>query len=296
MKKLILAALLALGLCLSCRSMQTNTIQIKGSDTMVNLAQAWAEDYMEKTPGEFIAITGGGSGTGFASLISGTCDIAMSSRDIKARETALAQKRGIKPWGIKVGLDGLAVVVHPQNPVGELSLNQLADIFTGRIANWRDLSGRDMPIVVLSREVNSGTHLYFKEHVLRRGDPLSSQEFAPQALMLSSSQAIAEEVAANPAAIGYFGMGYAAAQHKVVLVAKDEQSEHIAPTLENIMSGRYPISRPLFFYTKGEPQGLVKKFLDYALSPAGQEIVIETDFVPLRQPAAASIVSAGAAG
>ena len=140
-----------------------NSIQVKGSDTMVNLGQAWAEKYMEKNPGDFVAVTGGGSGTGFSSLISGTCDVAMSSRDIKEKEIALAGKKGVKPNEIKVALDGLAVVVNPANPVGKLTIGQLADIFTGRVNNWKDLGGRDEKIVLLSREVNSGTHVYFKE-------------------------------------------------------------------------------------------------------------------------------------
>ena len=150
-----------------------NSIQIKGSDTMVNLGQAWAEKCMEKNPGDFISVTGGGSGTGFSSLISGTCDIAMSSRNIKEKEIALAKQRGIYPNEIKVALDGLAVVVHPDNPVDKLTIDQLAGIFTGRITNWKELGGMDKEIVILSREVNSGTHVYFKEHVLRKNDPNS---------------------------------------------------------------------------------------------------------------------------
>ncbi len=150
-------------------------IQIKGSDTMVNLAQAWAENYMEMNPGNFIAVTGGGSGTGISSLISGTCDIAMCSRNIKDKEIALANKRGVSPLEIKAALDGLAVVVNPKNPVDKLTIDQLADIFTGRVTNWKELGGEDKKIVILSREVNSGTHVYFKEHVLRKNDPNSKE-------------------------------------------------------------------------------------------------------------------------
>jgi len=260
-----------------------NSIQIKGSDTMVNLGQAWAEKYMEKNPGDFVAVTGGGSGTGLSSLISGTCDIAMSSRNIKDKEIAIAKKKGINPNEIKAALDGLAVVVNPANPVGKLTVDQLALIFTGRIANWKELGGKDEKIVILSREVNSGTHVYFKEHVLRKMDPNSKEEFAPSALMLSSSQAIADEVAGNPAAIGYYGMGYISAKQKPVFIAKDEGSEYEAPTIENVLSGKYPISRPLFLYTNGVPQGLVQKFVDFALSNEGQDIVLATDFVPIKK-------------
>jgi len=258
-----------------------NVIQVKGSDTMVNLGQAWAEKYMEKNPSDFVAVTGGGSGTGFSSLISGTCDIAMASRSIKDKEIALAKAKGINPNAIKVALDGLAVVANPNNPVSKLTLGQLADIFTGRVSNWKEVGGKDEKIVILSREVNSGTHVYFKEHVLRKNDPNSKEEFAPVALMLSSSQAIADEVAGNPAAIGYYGMGYISKKQKPLFLAKDEKSEYEAPTIENVVNGKYPISRPLFIYTNGQTQGLVKKFVDFMLSKEGQDIVLATDFVPI---------------
>lgn len=277
-----------MGFCifLSCVSIsaakQENTVQVKGSDTMVNLAQAWAEKDMEENPGDFIAVTGGGSGTGLSSLISGTCDIAMSSRNIKEKEIVLARKKGIDPYEIKVALDGLAVVVHPKNPVSKLTIDQLALIFSGKIKNWKEVSGEDREIVILSREVNSGTHVYFKEHVLRKLDPAGKEEFAPNALMLSSSQAIADEVAQNPSAIGYYGMGYISDKQKVVLIAKDEKTEYAAPTIENVVNGKYPISRPLFFYTNGEPKGLVKKLIDFCLSKEGQGIVAKTDFVPVK--------------
>lgn len=258
-----------------------NSIQIKGSDTMVNLGQAWAEKCMEANSSEFIAVTGGGSGTGLSSLISGTCDIAMSSLNIKEKEIGLAEKKGIHPCEIKVALDGLAVVVNLKNPINKLTIDELAQIFTGRITNWKELGGLDQRIVVLSREVNSGTHVYFKEHVLRKNDPASKEEFAASALMLSSSQAIADEVAANTGAIGYYGMGYISPKQKPVFVAIDSKSEYEAPTIENVVNGKYPISRPLFFYTNAEPQGLIKKFVDFCLSKDGQKIVLETDFVPV---------------
>lgn len=259
-----------------------HALQIKGSDTMVNLGQAWAERYMEEHPDAFIAVTGGGSGTGMASLISGTCDIAMSSRNIKQKEIDQARAKGHCPVEVKVALDGIAVVVHPKNTVAKLTLDQLADIFSGKITNWKQVGGADAKIVVLSREVNSGTHVYFKEHVLRKNDPDSKAEFAPGALMLSSSQAIADEVAGNPSAIGYYGMGYISPKQKTVAVAKDEKSEYIEPTIDNVMRGLYPISRPLFFCVEEQQDEAVKKFIDFALSPEGQSIVKETDFVPIK--------------
>jgi len=264
-----------------CSSGDKNSIQIKGSDTMVNLGQTWAEEFMAQYPSDFIAVTGGGSGTGLSSLLSGTCDIAMASRNIKAKEISFANQRGVNPNEIKAALDGLAIVVNPSNPVSKLTIDQLAGIFTGKIANWKELGGKDESIVILSREVNSGTHVYFKEHVLRKNDPNSTEEFAPRALLLSSSQAIADEVSGNSAAIGYYGMGYISDEQKPVDVAKDEKSEYVAPIIANVVSGKYPISRPLFLYTNGAPEGLVKKFIDFVLSREGQDIVLATDFVPV---------------
>lgn len=282
-KKLILVLFVCMFTNIAFAGKNSNSIQIKGSDTMVNLGQAWAEKYMEKNSGDFVAVTGGGSGTGLSSLISGSCDIAMSSRNIKDKEIVLAKQKGINPFEIKVALDGLAVVVNPANLVSKLTVDQLAGIFTGKISNWKEVGGKDQKIVILSREVNSGTHVYFKEHVLRKMDTSSKEEFSPGALMLSSSQAIADEVAGNSGAIGYYGMGYICNKQKAIAVAKDAKSEYVTPNIENVISGKYPISRPLFIYTNGEPVGLIKKFVDYTLSKEGQEIVVKTDFVPMRK-------------
>ena len=282
-KHLLFALLGVIALSSTIEAGSRNSIQIKGSDTMVNLGQAWAEKYMEKNIGDFVAVTGGGSGTGLSSLISASCDMAMSSRNIKDKEVGLANKKGVNPNEIKVALDGLAVVVNPANSVDRLTVGQLADIFTGRVSNWKDVGGKDEKIVVLSREVNSGTHVYFKEHVLRKNDPNSKEEFASGALMLSSSQAIADEVAGNSSAIGYYGMGYISTKQKPVAIAKDEASEYVEPMIENVISNKYPISRPLFLYTNGLPKGLVQKFVDFALSEEGQKIVLATDFVPVKK-------------
>ncbi|MCG8431829.1 MAG: PstS family phosphate ABC transporter substrate-binding protein, partial [Candidatus Omnitrophica bacterium] len=220
--------------------------------------------------------------TGIASLVSGTCDIAMCSRTVKQKEIDLAKKRGVVPLETEVAKDGLAVIVHPDNPVEKLTLKQLGDIFTRRITNWKELGGHDEEIVILSREVNSGTHVYFKEHVLSKSGVDGKAEFSSEALLLPSSQAIADEVAGNPAAIGYYGMGYISVKQKALAVARDEDAEYVEPTLANVMNGSYPISRPLFMYTNGEPKGQVKEFLAYILSEVGQQVVKDTDFVPLR--------------
>jgi phosphate transport system substrate-binding protein len=263
------------------REAQENSLQIKGSDTMVNLGQAWAEAFMQKNPDISLAVTGGGSGTGITSMINNTCDIAEVSREMKEEEIRLALSKGIEPKEIKVAMDGLAVVVNPGNPVSQLTMEELAAVFTGKIKNWKELGGSDLPIVLLSREVNSGTHVYFKEHVLRGGSARGTEEFPPEALLLPSSQAIADEVAQNPGAVGYYGMGYITPKEKTLKIAKDKNSEYIMPGLENVMNNSYPISRPLLMYTKGTPSGAVKRFIDYVLSPEGQEIVKKLDFVPV---------------
>ncbi|MDD5156215.1 MAG: phosphate ABC transporter substrate-binding protein [Candidatus Omnitrophica bacterium] len=281
------AALFSLALIFSwtCASMagNKNIIQIKGSDTMVNLGQAWAEKYMEINPQEFVAVTGGGSGTGISSLISGTCDIAETSRSMKKEEIKLAEDRGVEPLEHTVALDGIAVVVNPRNPVDKLTLEELRGIFMGAIKNWKEVGGEDKKIVILSREVNSGTHVFFKEHVLRRGNEKGPEEFAPNALLMPSSQAIADEVAQNSNSIGYYGMGYISPKQKPIAVAKDEKSGYVSPDIQNVISGKYPISRPLFLYTNGQAQGLVRNFLDFVLSKEGQEIVLATDFVPIKK-------------
>ena len=284
MKSIHIVCLLLLNiLCLSRVEAAGDAIQIKGSDTMVNLGQAWAEAYMEKNPNAQVAVTGGGSGTGIAAMISGTCDIAESSRVMKKEELDKAKAKGINPKEYTVALDGLAVAVSPENPVSKLTIAQIADIFTGKIKNWKEVGGDDREIVVLSREVNSGTHVYFKEHVLRNNDPKSKVEFTPNALLMSSSQAIVDEITHNSSAIGYYGMGYVNKTQKAVAVAKDASLPYMEPTIENVVSNAYYISRPLIFYTNGEPQGIIKAFVDFVFSPEGQQIVKDTDFVPVKK-------------
>jgi len=276
------AALLVLGGC-SRQSQQANAIQIKGSDTMVNLGQAWAEEFMKANPKVSVAVTGGGSGTGIAALLSNTCDIAELSRELNPEEIAMARQKGFEPKQITVALDGLAVVVNPANPLSRLTLDQLAAIFSGSVRNWKEVGGSDLPIVVLSREVNSGTHVYFKEHVLRRGRKDSQVEFAANALMLPSSQAIADEVAQNSGAVGYYGMGYISAKEKALAIANDADSAYVQPTIENVINNAYPISRPLLMVSRGQPRGLVASFINFVLSAEGQKIVVKIDFVPVNR-------------
>jgi phosphate transport system substrate-binding protein len=249
---------------------------------MVNLMQRMSEAYRKVQPNVVVAVTGGGSGTGIAALINGTCDIAESSREMKPEEIDLAKKQGHDIKEFQVGLDALTVVVHPSNPVTKLTIPQLADIFTGKISDWKEVGGKAGKIFVISRERNSGTHVFFLEHVLRRGNAKGTEEYAPSVAMLASSQAVGSEVADNAAAIGYFGLGYLdKTKHKAIAVAKDAAGPYVEPSIETATSGKYPISRPLYFYTPGEPSGEVKSFIDFVRGEAGQHIVKELDFVPL---------------
>lgn len=257
-------------------------IQIKGSDTMVNLGQAWAEEYMIRHPEASIAVTGGGSGTGIAALINGTCDVAEVSRDMKPQEIELAKRNGHDPKEFKVAIDALAVVLHPNNPVKQLSVEQLSGIYTGQIANWNELGGKNQKILALSRERNSGTHIYFLEHVVRKGNEKGPEQFAPSVLMLPSSQVIMEEVAQSESAIGYVGLGYVSPRVHTAAIAQDNDGPFVTPSLETTMNKTYPLARPLLFYTEKEPEGTVKNFLDFVLSDEGQEIVRVMDFVPMR--------------
>ena len=278
----LLTGFLALAMPGTAEELQ-GSIQIKGSDTMVNLCQAWAETFMTKHSKVDVAVTGGGSGTGIAALIGGTCDFAAASRKMTPKEMTAASAQGAPPQEWIVALDGLAVVVHPSNPVKRLTLQQLADLFTGKIRNWQELGGANTVVVLLSREVNSGTHVYFKEHVLSTSRDGGPKEFAPEALLLPSSQAIAEEVATNPSAIGYYGMGYQSPKNSTVAIAKTAADPYITPSAETVHSGAYPISRPLFLYSRGAPHGVVKAFLDFVISSEGQHVVRQIDFVPVAE-------------
>jgi phosphate transport system substrate-binding protein len=283
-------ALLLCCLIVSCSSPQQNagsgaSIQIKGSDTIVNLVQIWAERFVYNKPNVNVGVTGGGSGTGFAALFNGTCDIAMSSREIEGKEKIIAQSKNVYPLEFKVGLDGLAILVNKDNPVDNLTISQLRDIFTAKITNWKEVGGYDKKIVILSRESDSGTHMFFKEHVIRGGDKNSKIEFSVHSLLMPSSQAIYDEILQNPHALGYVGMGFINDKVKAISVSIDGSGEYVYPTSENVLSGKYPISRPLYLYTNGSPKGLTKDFIDYSLSNEGQKIVLETDFVPIRYKA-----------
>ena len=256
------------------------SIQDTGSDTLLNLALVWAERYMTENPQVRISVTGGGSGTGIASLINGTIQIANASREMSAEEIAAAEKNGVKPVRFTVALDGIAVVANPANPVEELTLQQLSDIYAGNITRWESVGAGRGPVVLLSRESNSGTYVYFLEQVIRLGDPKSKVLFSPRTLLMPSSQGISAEVEQNPNAIGYDGLGYVTAAQKTIAVARTAAGPYVLPSVRTVLDKSYPVSRPLFMYTAGQPTGAVKAYLEWVMG-TGQMLVRDVGFVPL---------------
>ena len=288
MKKrpLLTGLLLALVVvCVSCSSPDPSeqTLENKGSDTIVNLALAWAEFYQLEYPDVRISVTGGGSGTGIAALINDTVDIANASRQIKIEEIEKAQSNGIDPIEFVIARDAIAVIVNPENPVSELTLQQISDIYSGKITNWNQVGGDDRPIVRLSRETNSGTHVYFLENVLRLGDKKSKTLFSRNTLLLPSSEGIIVEVRQNPNAIGYDGLGYVPSDLKMIGIAVEAGGEYVLPSIETVNDATYPIARDLYMYTAGEPTGIVKIYLEWIItSDEAQGIVGELGFVPIK--------------
>jgi len=249
---------------------------------MVNLALAWAEAYRNVAPDVDIAVTGGGSGTGIAALVNGTVDIANASREMKEDEIADAQAHGIDPQESIVAVDALAVIVNKRNPVSQLTIDQLSDIFSGRITNWKEVGGDDATIILVSRESNSGTHVYFLEQVVRKGDSENTDVFAPQTLLMPSSVGITSEVQRNPHAIGYDGLGYVDADtEKLIAVAKDADSPYVLPSVASGADGTYPISRPLYMVTTGTPDTTIADYIAWIRGPEGQAIVANLGFVPI---------------
>jgi len=251
----------------------TGAINVEGSDTMVNLGQAWAEVFQTENPGVMISLKGGGSGTGIAALINGTVDFANASREMKDEEIAEAQGKGVEPVETEVAKDAIAVIVNSASPVTALTVDQLGQIYRGEITNWKDVGGPDKAIVLLSRDSSSGTYEYFKEEVVAKDD--ENAEYAKAAKLLPSTQAIVDETKANPDAIGYIGLGYVTPDVKVV------ELDGKAASLEGALDGSYVLSRGLFMYSNGAPSDVQKAYIDWILSPAGQAVVEEQGFVPL---------------
>ncbi|MBE0683619.1 MAG: phosphate ABC transporter substrate-binding protein [Anaerolineales bacterium] len=292
MKRIALFFLLSSFLLASCGSNSSgpdNTspkiyIENKGSDTIVNLALAWAERYQAEHADVRISVTGGGSGTGIAALINNTVDLANASRQIKAEEIEEAKSKGIEPVEHIIARDAIAVIVNSNNPVSELTLQQISDIYSGKITNWGGVGGEDRPIVKLSRETNSGTHVYFLETVLRLGNNEDKTLFSMDTLLLPSSEGIISEVRDNPNAIGYDGLGYVPHDVKMIAIAIEEGAPYVLPSIETVNDKSYAIARDLYMYTNGEPTGIVKDYLDWILSAEAQEIVAELGFVPALTP------------
>jgi phosphate transport system substrate-binding protein len=255
-------------------------IENKGSDTIVNLALAWAEAYQQVRPEVAISVTGGGTGTGLAALANGTVDIANASRAIKPEEDAQAERAGFDPQEFIIARDAIAVIVHPENPVNELTLEQVSAIFRGEFNNWSEVGGEDRIIVRVSRETNSGTHVYFLEEVIRLGNDEDHAIFSPTTLLLPSSEGIIAEVSDNPNAIGYDGLGYITPHVKVVSISPLGRDDYVFPSLETVNDGAYPISRNLFMYTRDVPTGIVLDYLQWLRSEEAQAIVTELGFVP----------------
>ena len=265
-----------LAVLLTAKAAVAGNISMKGSDTLVILAQKWAEEYMKKTPATKIQVTGGGSGTGLAALQNQTTDLANASRKIRAKEIEGCIKAfGKRPTEYKVALDGLSVYVSSENPVKELSIGQLEDIFTGKVKSWKELGGNDAPITVYSRENSSGTYEFFKENVLK------GKDFAASAQPMPGTAALLQAVAKDKNGIGYGGAGYGAGA-KHLAIKKDDASPAIEPTEENVVTGTYPIWRPLFIYVNPAlDKGETSAFLNWIRSNEGQELVKNNGYFPL---------------
>lgn len=268
-------AVISLGCSKSEKKSETQSqLLIKGSDTMVHLGSSWAEAFMNMHKEVEVSVTGGGSGTGIAALLNGTTDICMASRKIKDKEMKMAAEKNLSPREFVVARDGIAVVVNPANPLNEATVEQIGKIYTGQITNWNQVGGPDQEIIILSRESSSGTYVFFQEHVLNK------QDYTPNARLMPATSSIIQAVAADKWAIGYVGLGYALeAGDRVKVLAIDDGNGPILPNTETVKSGEYSISRPLHLYTNGVPVGLTKDFIDFCMSPRGQQIVEQTGYI-----------------
>jgi phosphate transport system substrate-binding protein len=273
MKKILTATVAA---ALALPVLAAKPVTIKGSDTMVIMNAQLAETFMTKMPGATIQVTGGGSGVGIAALINGTTDIAASSRPIKTSEVEKLKARFATPgFAYPIARDGLSVYLNTANPVKELSLAQLRDIYTGKITNWKQVGGADATIILYSRENSSGTYQYFKDNVLM------GRDFSPRAQTLQGTAAVVNAVANDTKGIGYGGAAYAKGI-KFAAVKKDDRSSAILPSLETVRSGQYPISRYLYLYTRVRPAKEMKSFIDWATGPEGQGIVTKVGYFPVK--------------
>jgi len=282
-KLILTTSVLASSLIASVNAPARTTIQNKGSDTLVNVAQAWAETYPKINPDIAVAVSGGGSGTGIAAMINGTVDIANASRSMKEKEKKLAEKNGQNPIEHVVGYDALAVFIHKDNPATTMSYEQLRDIYARgqKVTKWSDMGvtvpGCKDEIVVVNRQNNSGTYAYFKKAVLGK-----KGRFRQGTLDMHGSKDVVDLVEKTPCSIGYSGLAYATDHLQMVCVSKETGGDCVKPSVATASDRSYPIARPLFMYTNGEPQGAIKKYLDWIKSDAGQCILKEKGYAPIR--------------
>lgn len=249
--------------------------KLKGSDTVLPLAQKEAENYMKQNKAAKIVVTGGGSGVGLAALVDGTTDIAMASRKIKMSEKMKLQEAGKGTKEVVIAYDALAVIVHPENSVSQLTREQLEGIFIGKYKNWKEVGGTEMPIVVYSRETSSGTYEFFKEHVM------SNKNYAPSVLSMPATGSIIQSVSQTRGAIGYVGLAYIEKDVKALKVSYDKGKTFVSPSMTTAKDKTYPVIRPLYYYYSTSVEKAVKPFVDYTLSAEGQKTVEEIGYIPL---------------
>jgi len=254
-------------------------IQAKGSDTLLQVAQALAEEYRKQHPELEVSVSGGGTGTGFQALIEGTTDIADASRKITDEETQAAKAKGIEPVEHLVGYDGIAVIVNKANPIKQITIDQLSDLFVGQTKDWKALGGTG-EVVLVSRDSTSGTYAYFKENVVQKGDKKSTRDYAATAVMVPSNTQVRDQVAQTKTAIGYIGLGYLDTSVKAVPIV-DKAGKAVLPSIATVRDNTYPISRPLFMYTKQDITPAIQAYLDWIVGPEGQKLVEKEGFVPL---------------
>ncbi len=278
--KIAVVCSLAVAVLLGCgrgnNSENSNSITIKGSDTMVHLASAWSEAFMAANSDYEVSVTGGGSGTGIAALLNGTTDICMASRKMKNKELDLARQKGMNLKEIVVALDGIAVIVNPANPVSELTVGQVGKIYKGAYETWGQVGAPKENIIVLARESSSGTYVFFQEHVLKKAD------YTQKARLMPATSSVIQSVSADNWAIGYVGLGYALdakGKVKVLSIKENVAAKAVAPSSESVKSGEYSIARPLYLYIDDNASDTVKRFIDFCLSAKGQEIVKSSGYV-----------------
>ncbi len=281
--KITVICSLALALFIGCsrdnKAADNNSITIKGSDTMVHLTSAWSEAFMTANSNYEVSVTGGGSGTGIAALLNGTTDICMASRKMKQKELDIASQKGFNIKEIVVALDGIAVIVNPENPINEMTVEQIGKIYKGAYENWGQLGAPKEKIIVLARESSSGTYVFFQEHVLKKAD------YTTKARLMPATSSVIQSVSSDKWAIGYVGLGYALdakVKVKVIAVKRDADATPVLPSSKTVKSGEYSIARPLHLYVNYDAPEVVNAFIDYCLGEEGQKIVNDSGYVTVK--------------